>query len=97
MQPHGNGIGEISVPTMTATGLPPIASWNTTKRVGLPELRGTYRFPRRIRCIVNQPVKMLSRRLQSGLIGHGIPKFVYLAWDSTRTKLERNLPSVAAR
>ena len=85
MQPHGNGIGEISVPTMTATGLPPIASWNTTKRVGLPDNRH------------NQPVKMLSRRLQSGLIGHGIPKFVYLAWDSTRTKLERNLPSVAAR
>jgi hypothetical protein len=89
------------VPTMTATGLPPIASWNTTKRVGLPELRGTYRFPRQHPLhdpvTNNQPVKMLSRRLQSGLFGHGMPKVVYLAWDSTRTKLERNLPTVAAR
>jgi hypothetical protein len=34
--------------------------------------------------------EMLSRRLQSGLIGHGIPKFDYLAWepdsDETRTQ-----------
>jgi len=66
MQPHGNGIGEISVPTMTATGLPPIASWNTTERVGPPELRGSYRFPRQHPLHVNQPVKTLSRRLQMG-------------------------------
>jgi hypothetical protein len=64
-------------------------------------LRGTYRFlrqhPLHDPVANNQPVEMLSRRLQSGLIGNGMPKFDYLAWDSTRTKLERNLPSVAAR
>jgi len=39
--------------------------------------------------------EMLSRRLQSGLFGHGMPKFVYLAWDRLGRKLERNLPTVA--
>ncbi len=53
----GTASAKSGFPTMMATGLPPIASRNTTKRVGVPELSGTEGFAchdERANCIIGE-------------------------------------------
>jgi len=87
MQPHGNSILVKSrVPTMTATGLH--LSMDARHEPAELVLHKDKRH--------NQPVKCFRGGSQSGLFGHGMPKFVYLAWDSTRTN-SNAIATVAAR